>query len=185
MPQSSVPNWPARSEANIKSGKAAPKPPFAGERLIPNPKARLKDQLHEVARYRQLSLRTETTYWQWIRRYILFHHKRHPREMGGLEVRTFLSHLATQRQVAAATQHQALNALAFLYREVLFQELGEIGAFDRPKRPPHLPVVMSRKSPRPFHSEIGIRHSEILLPGAAITRFQRLNHWPVYLGLAA
>src|SRR5688572_1965061 len=79
------------------------------ERLIPNPKLRLREQMHEVARYRQLSIRTEDSYWQWIRRYILFQGKRHPREMGSAEVRRFLSHLATERKVAPATQCQALN----------------------------------------------------------------------------
>src|SRR5687768_3280679 len=97
-------------------GKAAPVSRQGGERLVPNPKLRLREQIHEVAPYRQLALRTETTYWQWIRRFILFHQKRHPREMGAPEVRAFLGDLASVRNVAASTQHQALNALVFLYR---------------------------------------------------------------------
>ena len=84
--------------------------------VIPNPKARLRDQVREVMRYKHYALRTEETYWHWIRRCILFHGKRHPREMGAEEVRVFLSHLATAGGVAAATQNQALNALVFLYR---------------------------------------------------------------------
>lgn len=80
---------------------------------------RLLDQVRELIRIRHYSIRTEQAYVQWIRRFILFHGKRHPREMGGEELTAFLSHLATQRNVAASTQNQALNAILFLYRDVL------------------------------------------------------------------
>lgn len=70
---------------------------------MPNPKLRLREQVREVMRYRHYSIRTEETYWQWIRRYILFHAKRHPRDMGAAEVRVFLSHLASAEGVAAVT----------------------------------------------------------------------------------
>ena len=83
------------------------------ERLIPNPKLRLRAQVAEVCRFRHMSLRTEDTYWQWIRRYIFFHNKRHPRELGAPEIQQFLSHLAVHDHVAAGTQNQALNALVF------------------------------------------------------------------------
>ena len=112
--------------------------------LVPNPKLRLREQVREVMRFKHYSLRTEESYWQWIRRFILFHGKRHPKEMGAPEVRVFLSHLATAEGVAGATQNQALNALVFLYREVLLRELGEIGEVERAKRQPKVPVVLSR-----------------------------------------
>ena len=87
------------------------------EYLLPNPKLRLREQVREVARFRHLSLRTEQAYWDWIRRYIIFHGRKHPRDLAESEVRAFLVHLATERRVAASTQNQALNALVFLYRQ--------------------------------------------------------------------
>jgi integron integrase len=110
------------------------------ERIIPNPKARLFDQVREVMRLKHYSLRTEQTYLEWIKRFIFFHQKRHPREMGALEVKSFLTDLAVRRSVAASTQNQALNALVFLYQEVLDLSLGEIG-----ERPQRLPVVLPRE----------------------------------------
>lgn len=87
--------------------------------FIPNPKLKLLDQVSEVMRFKHYSIRTETTYREWIRRFILFHGKRHPREMGSVEISRFLSDLAVRGKVAASTQNQAFNALLFLYREVL------------------------------------------------------------------
>lgn len=87
--------------------------------------------------------RTEKSYW--IRFYLRFHQLRHPLEMGPAEVNRFLSWLATERQVAAATQNLALNALVFLYARVLEKPLGEIGETIRAKRPPRLPVVLSHQ----------------------------------------
>jgi hypothetical protein len=98
------------------SSKTAPK-----EVLIPNPKARLREQVREVMRFHHYSIRTEEAYWQWIKRFILFHAKRHPREMGAAEVSAFLSHLTAANDAARATQQQALNALVFLYARVLWQ----------------------------------------------------------------
>ncbi len=92
--------------------------------FIPNPKLRLLDQVSEVMRFKHYSIRTERTYREWIRRFILFHDKRHPREMGAIEVGRFLSDLAVRHHVASSTQNQAFNALLFLYREVLHLELG-------------------------------------------------------------
>jgi Phage integrase, N-terminal SAM-like domain len=83
------------------------------------PKPRLLDQVRELIRIRHYSIRTEQAYVQWIRRFIVFHGKRHPSDMGAPEVAAFLSYLAIQRNVAASTQNQALNALLFLYRDVL------------------------------------------------------------------
>jgi len=92
--------------------------------VIPDPKSKLLDQVREVIRLKHYSLRTEETYVQWIKRYILSHHKRHPREMGAPEIQAFLSDLAVRLNVAASTQNQAMNALVFLYREVLHQDAG-------------------------------------------------------------
>ena len=97
---------------------------------------------------RHYSLRTEQSYLNWIKRFILFHGKRHPEEMGAEEVREFLTHLATKDQVAAATQNQAFSALLFLYRDVLKQELPWIDNIERAKRPPKLPVVFTPEEAR-------------------------------------
>ena len=86
------------------------------------PKVRLLDQVRETIRRKHYSLRTEATYIDWIKRYIFFHQKRHPAEMGAPEMEQFLNYLAVKRQVAASTQNQALSALVFLYREVLHQD---------------------------------------------------------------
>src|SRR4051794_24604894 len=85
------------------------------DKLVPNPKLKLRDQLKEVMRFKHFSRRTEDAYWLWIKGFILFHGKKHPREMGAAEVQSYLNYLATEREVAAATQNQALNALVFLY----------------------------------------------------------------------
>src|SRR5881409_2279642 len=110
--------------------------------FIPNPKLKFMDQVREVIRVRHYSIRTEEAYVQWIKRYIFFHGKRHPREMGAAEIEAFLTDLAVQKHVAASTQNQALNALVFLYQEVLHPELGEFSAV-RAKRPERLPLVLS------------------------------------------
>ena len=115
------------------------------EQIIPNPKARLLDQVREVMRLKHYSLRTEQTYIQWIKRFIFFHQKRHPREMGAPEVKAFLTDLAVRHHVAASTQNQGLNALVFLYQKVLDLSLGEIGEYARAKRPQRLPVVLTRE----------------------------------------
>ena len=153
------------STMNFKAGNVP------RERLVPNPKAKLRDQFREVARFRQLSLRTEEAYWDWVVRFLRFHRSaphpagntsprpsphfasqnaergktwRHPAAMGGPEVKTFLAHLATERKVAVSTQNLALNALVFLYREVLGREFGALGEYDRPQRGERLPVVLTK-----------------------------------------
>jgi integron integrase len=94
-------------------------------------------------RVRHYSIRTEKSYLYWIKFFINFNKKRHPKDMGGTEVAAFLSYLANERNVAAATQNQALNALNFLYKMVLEKELGEIQGIVRAKKPKRLPVVLS------------------------------------------
>jgi integrase len=106
-------------------------------------KPKLLDQVRHSIRFKHYSLRTEQVYLDWIRRFILFHGKRHPDQMGAEEIREFLTHLATKGRVAASTQNQAFSALLFLYREVLKQELPWIDHFERAKRPAKLPVVFT------------------------------------------
>src|ERR1039457_2086633 len=121
-------------------GKAKASRPREG--FIPNPKLKLLDQVSEVMRYKHHSLRTEQAYRQWIKRFIFFHGKKHPKDMGAAEVRSFLNDLASRQLVAVSTQNQALNALVFLYREVMHLDFGDLGEFERPSRPERLPVVL-------------------------------------------
>jgi len=104
---------------------------------------KLLDQLSDALRTKHYSYRTEETYIDWVRRFILFHNKQHPEIMGAAEIRAFLAHLATDRNVAASTQNQALSAILFLYREVLHKEIETILLTDA-KRPERLPTVLNR-----------------------------------------
>jgi integron integrase len=113
--------------------------------FVPNPKAKLLDQVREVMRFRHYSIRTEEAYIHWVKRFIFFHNRRHPREMGAAEIRAFLTHLAVNRNVACSTQNQALNALVFLYRAVLRIEPGEFGEIERARKPERLPVVLTKE----------------------------------------
>src|SRR5678816_2350517 len=114
--QMSKPNTARHCYEPIAKNPKRQTPP---ELFVPNPKLRLRQQVREVMRFRHYSVRTEETYWGWIRQFIFFHDKRHPREMGDREVHAFLTHLAAHRNVAVSTQNQALNALVFLYAQVL------------------------------------------------------------------
>tara|TARA_R110000868_G_scaffold318088_1_gene578892 strand:- start:313 stop:1281 length:969 start_codon:yes stop_codon:yes gene_type:complete len=107
-------------------------------------KPRLLDQVRQQIRVRNYSIRTEAVYAEWVKRYIRFHHYRHPLEMGGAEIEAFLTHLAVKRNVAGATQNQALAALLFLYKEVLKVDLPWLNGIVRAKKPKHLPVVLTR-----------------------------------------
>ncbi|MDN5753667.1 MAG: integron integrase [Nitrosospira sp.] len=104
---------------------------------------KLFDEVRDKMRVAHYSLRTEKTYLGWIRRYILFHGKRHPKDIGKPEIESFLTHLAVDRHVAASTQNQALNALLYLYREVLGVDLPWMDNVVRAKRPQRLPEVLS------------------------------------------
>lgn len=148
------------------------------ERLIPNPKLKLREQLAEVCRFRHYSHRTENAYWHWIKGFIQFHRRkatphpqslppagaerearwRHPRELGAAEVQAYLSHLAVHQDVAAATQRQALNAIIFLYREVLGMDLGLIGEIERPQRQAKLPVVLTKEEVRRVLASVAPAH---------------------------
>ena len=109
----------------------------------PSPPPRLLETVRDAIRLRHYSLRTEQSYVQWIRRFIYFHGKRHPRDMGAEEVTAFLNDLVRSRDVAAATQNQALSALLFLYREVLGVKLPWLDGMQRAKRPVRVPTVLS------------------------------------------
>ena len=124
--------------------------PAASERRKP----KLLDQVRQLMRLRHYSLRTEEAYVGWIRRYILFHGKRYPNELDEKDVSEFLSDLAITGRVAAATQNQALNALLFLYKEVLQRELGFVGDALRVKRPPKVPIVLSPEEVRAVLSQL-------------------------------
>jgi integron integrase len=115
-----------------KNTPAAPTPP------------KLLDQVRDKIRVKHYSIRTETQYMQWTRRFILFHGKRHPKDMGGPEVEAFLTHLAVEGNVSASTQNQALSALLFLYREVLEIDLPWLDDVVRAKKPQRLPSVLNR-----------------------------------------
>jgi len=108
-------------------------------------KPRLIDQVKEAVRLKHYSIRTEQTYVYWIKFYIRFNKYRHPSTLGSNHVKTFLSYLAMQRDVAGATQNIALNALIFLYKHVLHQELDDITGFSRAKKPQKLPVVLTQQ----------------------------------------
>ena len=137
---------------------------------------RLLDQVRAAIRRLNYSRSTEEAYVHWIKRYIYFHGKRHPAELGEAEAAAFLSHLATERRVAAATQGQALAALLFLYKQVLGRDLGWLDGMTRAKRPVRLPTVLSLQEVQGLLSELsgtallmagllygaGLRHFECL-----------------------
>jgi integron integrase len=131
---------------------------------------KLIDRVREAIRLRHGSRSTEKSYVGWIRRYILFHGKRHPPEMGAPEVTSFLSSLAIQGKVAASTQNQALNALLFLYRHVLQQDLPWLANVVRAKRSRRLPTVLTRDEVRAVISELHgtSRLMAILLYGSGL-----------------
>lgn len=110
-----------------------------------NTPPRLREQLHEVMRTKHYSLRPEKAYWYWIRYFIHFHRMRHPRDIAEPEVVELLTWLATNRNMAAATQNQALKALVFLYKQVLQQPLQQIDGISRGKKPRKHPVVVTNQ----------------------------------------
>ncbi|HKD01179.1 MAG TPA: integron integrase [Terriglobales bacterium] len=109
----------------------------------PKPQRKLLDQVSDIARFRHLSWRTEQAYRNWIKRYIFFHHKTHPRELDATAVRSFLTHLAVTERVSAATQNQAFNALLFLYRHILKMEF-KVEGVERARHSRRLPVVFTK-----------------------------------------
>jgi integron integrase len=124
-------NFPSQRSAAVTAPTAPPKP-------------KLLDQVRQAIRTRHYSPRTEQAYVHWIKRFIFFHNKRHPAEMAEPEIGRFLSSLATESRVSGSTQNQALNALLFLYHQVLGKEIGYVNGVVRAKKAPRLPVVLTR-----------------------------------------
>lgn len=112
--------------------------------MTDKPSPKLLDQVRGKIRLKHYSIRTEQSYLDWIKRFILFHGKRHPKDMGPQDVEAFLTHLAVQGKVAASTQNQAKSALLFLYKEVLGIDLPWLDNVERAKAPKRLPVVLTR-----------------------------------------
>ena len=106
---------------------------------------KLLEQVSDAIRIKHYSSRTEKTYMDWIKRYILFHNKRHPKDMGVEEIQTFIAHLATQKQLAASTQNQALSAVIFLYRHVLKIDIALPSDIIRAQKSETLPVVLTHQ----------------------------------------
>jgi integrase len=140
-------------------------------------KPHLIDRVRAVARLRHLSPSTERAYSDWIRRFILFHRKRHPSEMGAEDIRQFPSHLAVAGRVAASSQHVALCALLFLYRDVLRVELPHVEGIERAKRPIRLPVVFSRQEAEALLSQLSgsYKLTTGLLYGSGLRRTEALR----------
>jgi integron integrase len=107
-------------------------------------KPKLLDQLSQAIRSRHYSRKTEATYIHWIKRFIFFHHVRHPKDMAEPEINAFLTHLAVKEHVSASTQNQALCAIIFLYKHVINRKIGDIGEVIRARKPVRLPVVMTK-----------------------------------------
>ena len=108
-------------------------------------KIKLIENVRNVIRMKHYSIRTEETYISWIKRYIIFHNKRHPSKMSENEISEFLTYLAVKKNVAASTQNQAFNALLFLYKKVLKQNIGLIDDVERAKKPAKLTSCFYKK----------------------------------------
>ena len=154
----SAPLHPSGKHPNLDS--ALPQRPSPGladagaEPPSPAPPLRLLDRLRTEIRTRHYSIRTETAYVDWARRFIHFHNKRHPQEMGAAEVGNFLSFLATQRNVSASTQNQAKSALLFLYGQVLKVELPWLDEVITARTQRKLPVVLTTHEVRALLQEM-------------------------------
>ena len=123
-------------------------------RMATDAKPRLLDRVRQRLRLKHYSYRTEEQYVLWIRRFVLFHDRRHPRSMGPVEVEAFLNDLAIRQKVSAATQNQALAAILFLYRQVLDRDLPWLEHLVRAKKPQRLPVVLSAQETRALLSQL-------------------------------
>jgi len=155
----------------------------AGNAIVAEPprntyqKPKLLDVVRRAIRARHFSHRTEEAYVNWIRRFILFHGKRHPLLLGPDEVREFVTYLAVSRKVSASTQNQALCGLIFLYKQVLGRELGFVTDIVRAKTPKRLPVVLSRDEVRTVFDELaGVRRTAVsLLYGSGLRVMESLQ----------
>jgi len=104
---------------------------------------KLLEQARGVLRAKHYSLKTEQSYINWMKRYVLFHNKRHPKDMGEAEINQFLTYLAVKENVAASTQNQALCAIVFLYKEIIGRDVDDLGKVIRAKKPKRLPIVLT------------------------------------------
>jgi site-specific recombinase XerD len=131
---------------------------------------KLLDHMRAVLRLKHMSIRTEEAYVSWVRRFILFHGKRHPTDMGAEEIRAFLMHLAVHGKVAASTQNSALCALLFLYRNVLKQPFPEFDDIEWARKPRRLPTVFSVEEVQPVLAQLTGLHwlMACLLYGAGL-----------------
>jgi integrase len=138
---------------------------------------KLLDQVRDVCRFRHYSIRTEQGYADWIKRYIFFHGKRHPKDLTAAHVRDFLTHLAVKGKVTASTQNQAFSALLFLYQQVLQQEIGLIEDVERAKTPKRVPVVFTREEARAVLAQLTgtIRLMADLLYGSGLRLMECLR----------
>lgn len=116
---------------------------------------KLLDQVRETIRTKHYSYRTEQTYVDWIKRFIIFHNKRHPKEMGADEIQAYITYLANERKVASSTQNQALSAIVFLYKYVLQKEIILPSDIIRPNRPERLPTVLSHQEAMSIINKMG------------------------------
>ncbi len=134
---------------------------------------KLLDQVKQRIRFLHYSKHTGTSYVHWIRRYILFHNKRHPKEMGGEELSSFLNYLANKENVSASTQNQALSAIIFLYKQILDIDVGEIPEFQYARKPKRLPVVLTQNEVKRVFEYLNEPHKTMvgLMYGASL----RLN----------
>lgn len=138
---------------------------FSEYHFMEKPPKKLLEQVSDVIRLKHYSCKTEKSYVNWIKHYIIFHGKRHPREMGEREIEEFLTHLAVDKNIAAYTQNQALNAI-FLYKAVLKQELELQVDAVRAKRSKYLPTVLTKEDELRFHLQIVKRlHQQDLSKG--------------------
>jgi len=140
-----------RSHISPRVGQTVP---VVSPALSP-PKPKLLDQVRQAIRTRHYSVKTEEAYAGWVKRFIFFHHKRHPMEMGEPEIARFLSSLASESHVSASTQNQALNALVFLYNHVLEKKIGLIEGVVRAKRSRRLPVVLTKDEVKMILKSLG------------------------------
>src|SRR5581483_11273456 len=124
--------------------------PFRPKSVLPLPSAiepkpkKLFEQIRDHMRSRHYSYGTEQTYLFWIKRYIFFNNKRHPKDLGAQAIKRYLTYLAVEKHVAASTQNQAFNALMFLYKEIIQVELGQLQGIPRAQQPQRLPAVLTQ-----------------------------------------
>jgi integron integrase len=127
-----------------KNDKIIAQNPAREEKMDAKPK-KLLDQVRETIRAKHYSYRTEQTYVEWIKRFVFFHQKRHPKDMGPEEIQAYITYLANERKVASSTQNQALSAIMFLYKYVLQKEIALPSDIIHPNRPERLPTVLSHQ----------------------------------------